>query len=126
MRKLWIVLAAAAFAGMLRPADTELAARGRDLFQRRCTGCHGLDNAKVGPALRGVFGRRSATGSGFPYSDALKKARVVWNEATLDRWLGDPDSVAPDNDMAFRLDDAGERAAIIEYLKQLSAKRDIR
>jgi cytochrome c len=76
-----------------------------------------LDGARVGPALRGVFGRRAAAEPGFPYSDALKKAQFTWDEARLDRWLADPDSLIPGNDMSFRLDNAAERSAIIAYLK---------
>jgi len=113
---------AAAFATILFAAEPSGADRGREIYEKRCAGCHSLDRAKVGPPLRGVFGRRAAAESGFPYSEGLKKARVMWDAATLDRWLADPDSVIPDNDMSFRLDQAAERAAIIEYLKQLANK----
>lgn len=113
---------AAAFAGILLAAEPNASDRGRETYEKRCAGCHALDRAKVGPPLRGVFGRRAAAEAGFPYSDGLKKSRVVWDAPTLDRWLADPDSVVADNDMSFRLDQAGERAAIIEYLKQLANK----
>jgi cytochrome c len=93
--------------------------RGKDLFARRCSGCHTLDLNKEGPRLRGVYGRDAASVSGFPYSDALRSAHVRWDEANLDRWLSDPDSVASGNDMEFRLKDAAERTAIIAYLKSL-------
>jgi cytochrome c len=93
--------------------------RGKDLFARRCSGCHALDLNKEGPRLRGVYGRKAAGVPGFAYSDALKKADIRWNEATLDRWLSDPDAMAPDTDMAFRLADAEERKAVIAYLKTL-------
>jgi cytochrome c len=49
----------------------------------------------------------------------LKKADIRWDEATLDRWWSDPDAMAPDTDMAFRLADADERQAVIAYLKTL-------
>ena len=76
---------------------------GRVAFEKRCTGCHALDHEKSGPRLAGVFGRRAGSLSSYPYSKPLKKSNVVWNEATLDKWLADPDSVVPDSDMAFRL-----------------------
>src|SRR5262245_39277149 len=98
------------------------ATRGHGLFERRCTGCHALDQRKAGPPLRGVFGRAAARDEQFPYSDALKKARVTWDEAALDKWLADPDSLVPGADMSFRLDNAAERADIIVYLKQLTGK----
>jgi cytochrome c len=43
---------------------------------------------------------------------------VVWNEVVLDKWLTDPERVIPDTDMAFRLDNAVERATIIAFLKE--------
>jgi cytochrome c len=122
MVKLSMLVLSAAFIATLWPADTGNAGRGRELFQKRCEGCHAVDTSKVGPALRGVFGRRSAADAQFPYSDALKSARVTWDASTLDRWLTDPDSLAPGNDMAFRMENAGERSAIIEFLRQLPAK----
>ena len=91
---------------------------GRSAFEKRCTGCHALDHEKTGPRLAGVVGRKAGTVSAFPYSDAVKKSAVVWNEAALDKWLTDPDSVIPDSDMAFRLDSSVERAAIITFLKE--------
>jgi cytochrome c len=97
-------------------------ARGRELFNNKCTGCHALDSEKEGPRLRGVFGRPAASVSGFPYSAGLKGSRVIWDEATLDKWLTDPASVAADNDMAFRLENADQRTDIIAYLKTLSSK----
>jgi cytochrome c len=96
--------------------------RGRDAFEKRCAGCHGLDKVRVGPPLRGVYGRAAGKDPHFAYSDALKNSPVMWNEATLDRWLTDTESVVPDNDMAFRLNDPADRADIIAYLRQLSGK----
>ena len=91
---------------------------GRSAFEKRCTGCHALDHEKTGPRLAGVVGRKAGTVSAFPYSDAVKKSVVVWSEAVLDKWLTDPEAVIPDTDMAFRLDNPAERAAIIAFLKE--------
>jgi cytochrome c len=96
--------------------------RGKDLFERRCSGCHAPDLDKEGPRLRGAYGRKAASVPGFAYSDALKKVNVRWDDAGLDRWLTDPDAMAPGTDMAFRLNDAEERKAVIAYLKSLDAK----
>jgi cytochrome c len=104
----------------LAAAAPDPAARGRELFEKRCSGCHALDRTKTGPALRGVFGRRAGADSNFPYSDALRAAKVTWDEDKLNRWLADPDSLIPDNDMSVRLDNAAEREAIVAYLKQLA------
>jgi cytochrome c len=88
----------------------------------RCTGCHDLDKIKVGPPLRGIYGRIAGKDPHFAYSEAMKSTPVTCDESTLDRWLTDTDSVIPDNDMAFRLGDPADRANIIAYLRQLSGK----
>jgi cytochrome c len=94
------------------------AAAGRAAFEKRCTGCHALDHEKEGPRLAGVVGRQAGTISTFTYSDAVKKSAVVWTEALLDKWLTDPETVIPDNDMSFRLNNPVERAAVIAFLKE--------
>jgi len=96
--------------------------RGKELFVRRCSGCHAPDLNKEGPRLRGVYGRKAATAPGFTYSDAMKKTKIRWDDASLDRWLSDPNAMAPDTDMAFRLADGEERKAVIAYLKSLGSQ----
>ncbi len=96
--------------------------RGEDLFLRRCSGCHALDLNKEGPRLRGVYGRKAAGVPDFVYSEALKKVDVRWDEASLDRWLTDPDAMAHDTDMAFRLVDGEERKAVVAYLRSLGSR----
>ncbi|HEV3333568.1 MAG TPA: c-type cytochrome [Bryobacteraceae bacterium] len=96
--------------------------RGKQLFEKRCSGCHSADRDMEGPRLGGVFGRHSGTVPSFPYSDALKNAQITWDAVALDRWLTDPDKLVPDTDMAFRVEKANERAEIIRYLQQLPKK----
>ena len=100
----------------------DAADRGRQLFEKRCTGCHSLDQNKEGPHLRGVYGRHAGKISGFSYSAALQSSQLIWDDALLDKWLTDPDSLIADNDMAFRVSKPDERADIIRYLKTLSVK----
>lgn len=94
--------------------------RGREIFGKRCAGCHALDREKQGPRLRSVFGRKSGSIASFKYSEALKSANVIWDASSLDQWLTDPDKFIPDTDMDFHLSDSGERNDVIAYLKQLS------
>lgn len=96
------------------------AARGKLVFEKRCTGCHALTEDREGPRLAGVYGRTSGTVSGFAYSDALKKAKIVWDDKTLNRWLTDPDTLVPDNNMDFRVLKASERRDVIAFLKKSS------
>ena len=96
--------------------------RGKELFEKRCGGCHSLETDKEGPRLGNVFGRKAGTVPTFKYSDSLKSAQVVWDEAYLDRWLVDTNSVVPDNDMDFHVPKADERADIIQFLRASSGK----
>src|SRR5580698_9826440 len=110
------LLSAAAFA----PSEPGDAANGQELFQRRCGGCHSTDRPMEGPRLRGVYGRRAGSTPDFQYSDALKNARITWNEDNLDKWLTDTEALVPNNDMSFRVPNPDERRDIIAYLKALS------
>jgi len=98
------------------------ASRGHQLFDKRCGGCHSLDNDNEGPRLRGGYGRKAGTVSTFKYSDALGKTAVTWDDISLDKWLTDPDKFIPDADMAFHLEKADERTDVVAYLKQISGK----
>lgn len=97
--------------------------RGATLYDDKCTGCHSLNANRIGPAHRGVFGRKAGLAPGFAYSPAVKKSKIVWNEATLDRWLTNPGATIPGSRMGFRLTDATQRADVIAFLKRESAKK---
>jgi cytochrome c len=99
----------------------EGADQGKQMFEKRCTGCHSLDRNKEGPNLSGVYGRQAGTAPGFNYSTALKTAHFVWDEQRLEKWLTDTDSLVEDNNMDFHVSKPDERAAIISYLKLLSS-----
>ena len=101
-------------------ADGDPAA-GLALYQARCAACHSLDYHGVGPAHRGVFGRAAGQAPGFAYSEALKSSHLVWNEASLDRWLAAPEQVAPGQRMGVSVPDAQERSDLIAYLKKATA-----
>lgn len=92
------------------------AANGQALYQAKCGGCHSLDANRIGPAHRGIVGRRIATAPGYPYSPAIKKLPGVWTAALLDKWLQGPQKVAPGSKMFLTVPDAGQRADIIAYL----------
>lgn len=93
---------------------------GKDLFGRRCSGCHAADASKEGPRLRGVVGRKAGGVADFQYSDALRNSGITWTEDQLMKWLEDPEALVKDNDMAFRIVNADERAALVAYLKSLT------
>jgi cytochrome c len=119
-----ILLALLAFA-FVTPANAQTApgdpARGASVYEQRCSGCHSLDANRVGPAHRGVHGRRAGAAPNFAYSDAVRRSGIVWNDATLDRWLTNPQALIPGQRMNFRIADPRERADVIAYLKRESA-----
>jgi cytochrome c len=94
------------------------AVRGKAVFEKRCTGCHAMDVDREGPRLAGVYGRKAGGVAGFTYSAGLKNSDVTWNDATLEKWLSDPDLMVPDNNMSFSVPKAEERRDLIAYLKQ--------
>jgi cytochrome c len=98
------------------------AARGKDVFEKRCTGCHSLEENREGPKLRGVYGRTSGTAAGYTYSPALIKAAVVWDESSLEKWLTDTDAFVPGNNMDFQVPKPQERRDLGSFLKQQSGK----
>lgn len=116
------VLAAALLAGSATGAAAADAAHGQELYESRCGGCHSLDSNRVGPAHRGVFGRKAGTAPGFGYSPAVKNSGVVWDDKTLDAWLTNPQALIPGQRMNFRVATAEDRADIIAYLRQQSGR----
>lgn len=96
--------------------------RGKMLFEKRCAGCHELTQNHEGPRLAGVFGRASGSVGDYAYSAALKKANIVWDDTTLDKWLADSDALVTGNNMDFPTPRAAERQDIIAFLKQNSGR----
>jgi cytochrome c len=110
MRVLMVVLAV--WVGL----RAQSAPGGKELFEKRCGGCHALDRDKEGPRLGGVFGRAAGSVASFEYSEALKNAKIMWTVKNLEAWLADPEKVVKGNDMQFRVEKAEEREAIVKYL----------
>jgi cytochrome c len=93
--------------------------RGQALYQSRCTACHAVDSNKIGPAHRGVMGRRVGSLDGYEYSAELALSRLRWTPQTLNQWLFDPESLVAGQRMGFYVDDRQERADLIAYLATL-------
>jgi cytochrome c len=77
----------------------------------------------TGPSLAGVVGRKAGGLPNFSrYSAALKSSDVIWNDATLDAWLANPEAFIPGNRMIFPgVEDAQARADLIGFLKQATS-----
>ena len=81
-----------------------------------CMGCHSLDDNDVGPMHRGVVGRKAGSVPDYAYSAALKASGIVWDPASIDRWLTNPQKMVPGAKMFYSVPDAQSRADIIAYL----------
>lgn len=101
---------------------TAAAEPGQTKFNNRCRTCHSVregDN-RLGPSLHAIFGKKAGSSSGYAsYSQALRNSGIVWNEETLDKFIANPDSLIPGNNMKPYpgITDAEERKEIVNYLK---------
>ncbi len=105
------------------PAAAQSLERGQALFASRCTGCHSLDEIRVGPALRNVLGRRAGKASGYFYAEAIAAAKHVWDRLQLKAWLTNPENVVPGQNMNYRLELPQDRKDVVAYLASMSTKR---
>lgn len=97
------------------------AINGEFVFRHRCLYCHetATEKIKIGPSLKGIFGRKSGSVADFKYSDAMKTANVIWDEASLKAYLANPKAFIPQNLMAFNgLRREIEMEVLIPYLKE--------
>ncbi len=90
----------------------------------QCKICHQVGpTAKpgVGPVQNGVVGAKAGSRPGYSYSPAMKEAGekgIVWDEATLDKYLENPKAMVPGTKMAFAgLKNEKDRLDVIAYLK---------
>src|SRR5258706_9132330 len=94
--------------------------RGSRLFGQ-CAACHSVVPGEhmTGPSLAKIWERKAGRVDGFSrYSEALKRADVVWSEATLDAWLGKPGKGLPGTSMAVPgIKEAKDRQDVIAELK---------
>lgn len=118
-RRAACLLATATFTTCALAQDVE---HGRKVY-RTCLPCHVPDayTNKLGPHLKGVFGRTAGSVSGFRYSQAMRDAGMAglaWDEASLSEFLSSPGSKVPGTSMRFwgfwRQSDIDD---VIAYLK---------
>jgi cytochrome c len=107
--------------GQVTGTGSTAAEDGRLAFNNVCRTCHTLkegDN-RLGPNLYKIIGRKAGSLPNYGYSSAMKGADLVWDRATLDRFISNPDQVVPGNNMKpyGGLASAEERAKIIAFLE---------
>lgn len=124
MKIAWVAGFAFAAVGLAgAPVQAQDLENGQSLY-RQCRACHQIGaGAKnlVGPQLTGIVGRKAGTVDGFNYSEANKSAGakgLVWDEATLMKYLENPLQFMPGTKMAYAgLKDEADRKDVIAYLK---------
>ena len=97
--------------------------KGAKVFSK-CTGCHQIGEGardRVGPHLKGIFGRGAAAHDGYRYSKSMQRAGddgLIWTAETLDAYLENPRALVSKTRMSFRgLKDPQDRANVIAFLR---------
>ncbi len=119
----WVV-AAGLLVALPAVASAQDAEAGKKVFMK-CAPCHSIGPGaknKVGPNLDGLFGRKAGTEEGFNYSEAMKKAGWVWDEAKFKEYIADPKKVVPGNKMLFPgIKDELDRDDLAAYIGSFNA-----
>jgi cytochrome c len=110
-----------AFSPLLVEAGAAADEAGAEAFNNSCRTCHSWkqgDN-RLGPSLHGVIGRKAGSAEGFNYSGAMKSSGITWDEASLDKFIANPEAAVPNNNMKpfTGVGDAATRKKIIDFLK---------
>lgn len=96
--------------------------KGAEVFARECAVCHAVSkgaSGMMGPNLSGVIGRKSGTLTGFNYSQAMRDKAIDWQAETITQLITQPQAYMPGTYMPYMgLADAGDREAVVCYLKQ--------
>jgi cytochrome c len=111
-----LLLAVSAMPAVAVAADVE---HGKALYQT-CAACHTERPDALGPSLKGILGRKSAALEDFRYSNAMKRANLVWDDENLRAYIQDPQAKVKGNRMPYGgVIDAKDVDDIIAYLKVL-------
>lgn len=126
--KNWIGVASQLIAGVLgvgvatSVASAQDVAKGERVFAAQCKACHTLERGgatTAGPNLYRIMGRRSGTGQGYGYSEAMRRFGIEWNDTTLAAYLRDPRADMPGTKMVFAgIKQGSQIADVIAYLKE--------
>ncbi len=97
----------------------------QQVFNNACRTCHTINEGdnRLGPSLFKILGRHAGSLPNYSYSSAMKNAGFVWDEATLARFIANPDEVVPGNKMqpygGLGSDDAEK---VVAFLRAISPR----
>ena len=92
-----------------------------------CKFCHTMKAGEahlIGPNLHNIIGQRAGTAPNYHYSEAMAEAGrkgLVWDEATLKRFIAGPEKLVPGNRMIVNrgpVTDPAQQDAVINLLKR--------
>lgn len=97
---------------------------GQVAFNTHCRNCHSVkpDDNRLGPTLHNIFGAPAGQAKDFPNYSGSLTPDITWDEATLDKFIADPKSIASNTTMTpfAGIQDTEQRKLIIDYLKSQS------
>jgi cytochrome c len=97
---------------------------GKKYFEMQCIACHSAEaddgGGAQGPSLVGVLGRAVGSDKEFSYTKELRDSKLVWDAATLDRFLIAPDKVVPGTMMVIAVPEQSDRDNLIAYFKRVA------
>ena len=120
-----LLFAVAALTALNLPAHAAGDAKaGKEYFSATCMVCHSAepsdDGGAQGPVLYGLIGRTAGKGDPkFNYTKAIKASNVIWDAATLDKFLTNPPAMIRGTAMAEIVGLKRDRDDLIAYFQSL-------
>jgi glucose/arabinose dehydrogenase len=102
------------------------AVAGKTLFAQRCSICHtaqaGDNGGAQGPSLAGLIGRAAGSAPQFSFTPALRDSKLIWDAATLNRFLASPSTVVPGTSMLIAVPEQADRDNLIAYFQSVAGQ----
>jgi len=119
----YVFLACAALA-VTGPAEAADVAAGKKFFEAQCSLCHSAapndGGGGQGPDLHRLLGKSAATADAtFPYTQALKDSKLVWDAPKLETFLADPGKMVPGTAMPLTVPGKADRDNLVAFFQSL-------
>ena len=122
MRARKLACVALALASLADLACADEAASGRELYELNCRTCHGgtaRADSPFAPSLVGIVGTKAGSQAPGVHSRAVIDSGIVWDRASLRRYLADPRRAIPGTIMPVDGADPAELESLLDYLETL-------